>query len=267
MQIKDNYIEQQLYAVGENDVENEEEKELEHLIAANKRQKKKGDPKFDFLMAQIIISMIVVLMLFSVKMIGGNLFQDCKRYYKAFFGDKTSISQVVDANAKVKVKAVNAGVGGDDYEANIPYFENYEEASEAIEESKEDGDINSMLVPCAGPISSGFGPRVNPITKKNEIHGGIDIAAAYNTEIKVALSGTVKTVGKATGYGNYIVVSHNNGLETLYGHCNKIIAKEGQPVKKGDTIALVGSTGLSTGPHCHFEIRLNGTRLNPSWIL
>ena len=227
------------------------------------KPKKKKDVKFDFLMTEIIIATAIIFMVLIVKLIGGNIFTDCKRMYVGYFGEKTSIAQVTDA----KAKTTSAGVGGEPYDPKIPYFESYKEASVALVASKETNVVNAMMKPVNGTISSTFGMRINPITHKNEIHTGLDIAAPYGTKISAALGGKVKSVGWDSGYGNYIIISHNSGLETLYGHCSKIIAKVNQVVKKGDTIALVGSTGMSTGPHCHFEIRLNGTRLNPSWIL
>lgn len=240
-----------------------DDRSFDELFKGKTKSKKKKDAKFDFLMTEIIIATAIVFIVLVLKLIGGNVFTDCKRMYIGYFGEKTSIAQVTDA----KVKTTAAGVGGDQFDAKIPYFESYKEASVALVATKETTVVNSMMRPVSGAISSNFGSRVNPITHKKEIHGGMDIAAAYGTNIAAALGGKVRYVGWDDGYGNFIIISHNSGLETLYGHCSKITAKVNAEVKKGDTIALVGSTGMSTGPHCHFEIRLNGTRLNPSWIL
>ena len=113
-------------------------------------------------------------------------------------------------------------------------------------------------------VTSEFGNRVDPITGKRKGHGGMDLAVPTGTPIRAALPGTV-TVSKynAGGYGYYVMIDHGNGLATLYGHCSKLLAKVGQTVQAGDIIALSGSTGRSTGPHLHFEVRINGERTNP----
>ena len=113
-------------------------------------------------------------------------------------------------------------------------------------------------------VTSEFGNRIDPITGKRKGHTGMDLAVPTSTPIRAALGGTV-TVSKynAGGYGYYVMIDHGNGLATLYGHCSKLLAKVGQTVEAGDIIALSGSTGRSTGPHLHFEVRVNGERTNP----
>ena len=111
--------------------------------------------------------------------------------------------------------------------------------------------------------TSEFGYRLNPITKVRAFHTGLDIAAPLGTKIKAAYNGTVSKTGEDSRSGKYIYLTHSNGLETLYCHCSSILAEKGAKIRQGETIALVGSTGWSTGPHLHFEIHKNGERIDP----
>ena len=105
--------------------------------------------------------------------------------------------------------------------------------------------------------------RMHPIYNYMRMHNGIDIAAAGGTNILAAESGTVIVAEYNSGYGNYIIVDHGNGYSTLYAHSSRLIASVGDHVNRGDVIALVGTTGNSTGNHLHFEVRVNGTPTNP----
>ena len=118
----------------------------------------------------------------------------------------------------------------------------------------------SLIKPVSGTISSRFGSRSSV---RSSAHTGLDIAAASGTPIKAAASGTVTFSGYKGSYGNMIVISHGNGVQTYYGHCSKLYVSAGTQVSQGQTIAAVGSTGNSTGPHLHLEIRVNGVAYNP----
>lgn len=111
-----------------------------------------------------------------------------------------------------------------------------------------------------GTITSRYGSRESI---RSHSHAGLDIASKYGTPIYAVADGTVKFVGNYGGYGNLVIISHGNGVETYYGHCSSICTTVGTKVKPGDVIAKVGSTGNSTGNHLHFEIRINGTSVNP----
>lgn len=114
------------------------------------------------------------------------------------------------------------------------------------------------------PISSGYTITSRYGQRWGRAHTGLDIAAPTGTTICAAAGGTVSVVQSLTGsYGNYLIINHGNGVQTLYGHCSAIYVSQGDYVSQGQSIAAVGSTGNSTGPHLHLEIRVNGTTLNP----
>ncbi len=115
-----------------------------------------------------------------------------------------------------------------------------------------------------GWVSSAFGYRNDPFTGERSFHNGVDIAAKADSEVKAAASGVVTAAGARTGYGKYLEIRHGNGFVTRYGHNAKLLVKRGDVVDKGDSIALVGSTGRSTGPHVHFEVALNGENVDPA---
>ena len=121
--------------------------------------------------------------------------------------------------------------------------------------------------PVSGTITSPFGYRQNPFGGGMEFHQGLDIAAPMGTTITAASSGTVIQAGWFGGYGNYIVIDHGGGMSTGYGHCSQIFVSVGQKVQKGQAIGAVGSTGASTGPHVHFEVRINGKPVDPAAYL
>lgn len=122
---------------------------------------------------------------------------------------------------------------------------------------------SSFIKPVNVRMNSNYGMRTHPISKKVKMHTGVDFAAPSGTQIKAAKSGYVTFSGSKGGYGNAVLINHNDDYSTLYGHASRLLVKEGQYVKQGDVIALVGSTGRSTGPHLHFEIFRNGNRINP----
>lgn len=121
----------------------------------------------------------------------------------------------------------------------------------------------SFAKPANGPITSGYGMRFHPILKRNRMHTGIDIGAPSGSSIVAAAAGIVTYNGSMSGYGRVIVIDHGGGTSTLYAHCSQLIATEGLSVRQGQLIARVGSTGRSTGPHLHFEVRRNGEPVNP----
>lgn len=116
-------------------------------------------------------------------------------------------------------------------------------------------------------IASGFGYRIDPVYKTTKMHAGLDFSAPQGTPIYATADGTITTSGNTgNGYGNHVIINHGFGYETLYGHMVRVKARNGQAVKRGEVIGWVGSTGKSTGPHCHYEVHKYGEKIDPIYF-
>lgn len=146
-------------------------------------------------------------------------------------------------------------------------FSHDDQLSEKLRSSSENlekfAEAIPTFVPAKGKITSPFGMRKHPITKIRTNHNGIDIDSPKGDPIYAAASGEVIFSGYTPGFGYHIIIDHKNGFQTLYAHSSKLISKKGDLVKKGQKIANVGSTGRSTGPHLHFEMRIYDSLVNP----
>ena len=133
-----------------------------------------------------------------------------------------------------------------------------------IDESASPEPVRSgLLAPVAGPITSGFGPRMHPILRFTRMHNGVDYGAGWGAPIVAATDGQVIRTGWAGGYGRQVRLAHAGGLVTSYSHMSRIVAPEGGIVRRGELIGYVGSSGLSTGPHLHYEVLKDGVAVNP----
>ena len=169
---------------------------------------------------------------------------------------KLKVNEIITENAE-EIKTENIETAKEILAPEV------KEEIKKIEEERNTPVINGIklaVTPVTGTISSRFGvsSRIRSST-----HTGLDIACPTGTDIKLVADGTVTSVTSGGAYGNLLKVSHGNGVETWYAHCSKIYAKEGEKLKAGDIVAAVGSTGNSTGPHLHLEIRIDGTAVNP----
>lgn len=140
---------------------------------------------------------------------------------------------------------------------------------DALETMLMHSNLQKQVYPAGRPVkhgwlSSGYGYRADPFTGKREFHKGLDFAGKMGSPVIAVAAGVVTWSGKRYGYGNMVELDHGNGYSTRYAHNSKILVKVGERVKKGQTIALMGSTGRSTGPHVHFEVLHNGREVNPS---
>jgi murein DD-endopeptidase MepM/ murein hydrolase activator NlpD len=124
-----------------------------------------------------------------------------------------------------------------------------------------------MLPVKGGRLTSTFGWRSDPFTGVRTFHTGIDLAAGIGTPIKASMEGSVATTGFSSVFGNYVILSHDSGYQTLYGHMSSIGVRRGQRVAQGAEIGKVGNTGYSTGSHCHFSVYKNGKMINPYSVI
>ncbi len=153
-------------------------------------------------------------------------------------------------------------------------------SKQIIVQSKSFNDVKKLVInkekmlasiPSIQPIAvkdltrfgSPFGMRFHPILQISRMHAGVDLTAPEGTPIYATGNGVVAVSGVESGYGNVVKINHGWGYLTVYGHCSKLLVKQGDKVKRGDVIALVGSTGLSQAPHCHYEVRINNVPNNP----
>lgn len=262
-----------------------------------KSKKTEGQkPKFEIsnlLFAQITSVLIILIILLFIRLLHMPTFKGIMTEYNNYFGEDIPLSVLAENvfggayyNNTEEQKTTESETAEEttvpttkptaDPDEEIPDDEaepTTVKATEKIEsvsvtKSSATSKINEMELPVKkGRVSSEFGYRVSPITGKYGLHDGVDLAAPMGTEIYAALDGTVIASVEDEEIGYYVKIDHGNGVVTAYGHCSKLIAKEGDKVKKGDVIALVGSTGRSTGPHTHFEVRVDGTKINPAWVV
>lgn len=190
---------------------------------------------------------------------------------------KQAIVESKRSDAKAQLNALTSSA--DKYQSSIDQYEKDIKALEAQiqQELSNKGSSGNGSLTGGGKlqwplhysgcyISSGMVGRTNPVTGRSETHGGIDICVSggsYGKAISAAASGTVITASYHYSYGNYVMIDHGNGLATLYAHCSSLAVGAGQSVSAGQTIAYVGDTGYVSGPHLHFEVRVNGSRVNP----
>lgn len=128
------------------------------------------------------------------------------------------------------------------------------------------GELETMT-PVMGRLTSDYGYRDHPIVEKNLFHGGVDIGGQVGDPVVAFAAGTVEYTGKNDSYGLYLQVDHGNGVKSFYAHCSKVVVTKGQTVEMGQKLAEIGSTGISTGPHLHLEIKYGKMHLNPAYYV
>lgn len=175
--------------------------------------------------------------------------------------DEVKVAEIEVAKTDVNNKIIETL---EKQEAEKQAEEAAKKAQEELDAMPEINGIKIATKPISGTITSRYGESSR---LRKSTHTGLDISATTGTDIKAVASGTVTCAKYSGSYGNLVKIDHGNGVETWYGHTSKMYVKVGQEVKAGDVIAAVGSTGNSTGPHLHLEIRINGTHVNPQKYL
>ena len=175
--------------------------------------------------------------------------------------------ELASQTVTIDASAVSASIERDSYTVGELATAAAEAApvAEAEPVVEEPAPAPSWVLPVTGSITSAYGPRPNkPVAGVGAFHYGIDLAGASGTPIAAAAAGTVTAAGVLGTYGNWVLIDHGNGVQTGYAHNSAILVGVGQTVSAGETIALRGSTGASTGPHLHFEVRVNGEKIDPA---
>ena len=212
------------------------------------------------ILTQLVLSLLITGIVFLICRNENNLSQNIRTFYSEICKTDIAVSEIFNSFKNVVQETFSPSV---------------EEAMGETESTTgEKADFSPVFLTVnfinpikEGAITSKFGYRVSPITNQYSLHKGLDIAAPQNTKIYAAYNGLVIKSEYNGINGNYIVIKHSDNLKTTYNHCNKLLAKEGEEVKTGDVIALVGETGYATGNHLHFEVLLNGKYINPLYVL
>lgn len=237
------------------------------------------DQKLNILILQTATVAVIMLFAVGIRIFGGDVYGKLSRMFHERFDDITLTSEVIDpTDRKGEESASEEAEENDGVLSDEEYDSELDEGIEGniteepgeyngAQSSAVAGRVNCFMWPVNGRVTSHYGGRIHPITGKYTVHNGLDIAADTGTEIAAAFDGTVTAAGYSESYGYYIMLAHGDSVKTLYAHCSKLLLSEGDSVKKGDTLALVGSTGRSTGPHVHFEVRVGSYRVDPEWLL
>lgn len=227
---------------------------------------KKKNPTNSVMIVQLVVCIFAVVSVFLIGRLSPQTFEFIRDEYNRIMSVDMDAKEIASSAKKV-IERAEATDEGQTAEKST------ERKNVNTVKSAADGEVMAVMslfksdeeitVPVHGEITSEYGNRTNPVSGEYLMHSGVDIAASQGTEIRAAYSGIVSEVGSNSVGGNYISLVHKDGSETLYCHCSKIIAEKGDVIRAGETIALVGSTGRSTGPHLHFEITVDGKTENP----
>ncbi len=250
------------------------EKEVSAVKAEEtEKVKRPKEPFNNVIFVQVAVCAFAILLIFLAGKLSPKTFEFLKAEYNRIMSVDMSPQELIDSAKGAADDVMGYATG----EEETPEEEEKTEKTQLDGEGGEDSEIedtaiavmaslgnnDKIVTPLSGRITSRYGYRTNPISGKYGLHTGVDIAADEGTNIVAAYNGVIKDTGYGDKRGNYVLMLHQDGTQTLYCHCSKVLVDEGTVIRAGETIALVGSTGWSTGPHLHFEIRKNGTSTDP----
>ena len=251
--------------------------------------KNKKDYLTKTLLLQFLVCLILFGLVFALKSINSPLFIELEHTFSKRLEENLSVEEARSVFATItksqpETEAKDEEANEEVTAASETEYEPFEEPSLSAEiiasggkdikvssksEIPENVSVNDyklsqkMILPLEGKTTSDFGVRTHPISGDLRFHAGIDIAAEKGTNIYSAFDGVVEESGFDQWNGNFLKIRHDNDIMTVYCHCESLNVKEGQNIRAGEVIATVGSSGSSTGPHLHFEVRINGQHQNP----
>ena len=226
----------------------------------NKKQKS-GEKVNKVVLVQAAVCGFLILLIFIAGKLSPATFEFLKKEYREIMSVNMSANDFLHSAKGVMNTTVQNKENED--EQNGKGGEDYEKSDSAVAVMGSLGTNENIITPVHGKITSPYGYRTNPISGKYGLHTGVDIAAKEGTSIVAAYNGVIKETGYGEKKGNFVLMEHPDGTETLYCHCSEILVTEGSVIRAGEAIALIGNTGWSTGPHLHFEIHINGSAVDP----
>ncbi len=216
-------------------------------------------------LVQSAVTVIIILLLFVFTRVNSDVMSGIHDDLSVIFGEDMDIGGYFTPSEEKETLENTA------YQVNFVSYEEKVSVGSSEEEASEDSAFDYFdapaVMPVIGTVTSDYGYREHPVYSGDSFHEGRDIAADEGSPVYAVLDGVVIDAGTAEMAGNYVRLLHPDGRETLYCHCSQLLVEEGVSVRKGDVIALVGQTGLATGPHLHFELHENGETLDPEIIL
>ncbi|NMP36500.1 MAG: M23 family metallopeptidase [Clostridiales bacterium] len=263
----------------------------------DEKKERKGDYLVKVIAVQSIVCAVAVLCVLALNKVGGDMFDEFSNALLERMSVSVTAAQAKSAfkyiaqllpDAQPQTQSVGAVVpeitqpkdgevlepADEQVSATLPAVGGEDVMSGSAPPDAADGTSLSsygmsmaITVPVNGPVTSGFGWRTHPVNGTYGFHTGIDIGANEGDAILAAYPGTVCEAGFSENGGNYIVIDHGNGVQTGYYHCSALCVAQGTVIREGERIAAVGSTGLSTGPHLHFEVLIDGINYDPAYAL
>lgn len=241
----------------------DEEKKTSETEEAEKSAPKRNR----VVLVQTLVCAFLILLAVITGKVSPETFELLKKEYDEIMSVDMTAGEVVSFAMGAVQNAVSVKASAAEPQENDDEEKTEEKEDGAVAVMSELGGSEEITVPVHGAVSSEYGYRINPVSGAYALHTGVDIAADEGTDIVAAYNGVVKDTGVGDKCGNYVLMLHPDGSETLYCHCSEILVGEGDVIMAGEPVALVGETGWATGPHLHFEIHRDGNAVDPLEIL